>query len=214
MEIENRSFNNRLKSISTIIKHGLFWHGVRNNIARLGIDVMPYNWSKTTIQEFEIPTHKLNNLDLKIYVFGESELTFIKNTIIGIEEKDFIQYLKNGETCIGLKHDEDIVAFLFVRRTSFDFRKRRFNLGKNDCYIHSMYVFEKFRGKNVATYLRYQVFKLLEQENITNIYSITEYFNKSALKYQRKLNTKPKKLYLSLVLFKQRHMNFTLKRFQ
>ncbi len=213
MEIENRSLTNRVKSISTIIKNGLFWHGVRNNIARLGIDIMPYHWSKTTIQASESPIHKLNDLDLKIYVFGESEINFIKNTIIGIEEKDFFQYLKNGETCIGLKHDDAIVAFLFIRKTSFNFRERQFNLGKNDSYIHSMYVFEKYRGKNIATYLRYQVFKLLEKENITSFYSITEYFNKSALKYQKKLNTQPEKLYLSLVLFRRKTMNFTIKSF-
>ena len=213
MEIDNKGIKNRLKSISAIIKHGMFWHGVRNNFARLGLDAMPYHWSKATLQSINPPTVKANDLDLKFSVFGESEINFIKNAIVGIEDKDLLDYLKNGETCIGLKHEDEIVAFLFIRKESFYFRKRYFNLGENDSYLHSMYVFEKYRGKNIASYLRYQGFKLLEKENITNFYSISEYFNKSAIKYQRKSNSQPLILYLSLMFFKKRSMNFTLKNF-
>lgn len=213
MESDNRGVKNRLKSILAIIKNGMFWHGVRNNLARLGLDVMPYYWSKTTIQSVKATVIKANDLDLKLSVFGASEINFIKSTIIGIEDKDFLDYLKNGETCIGLKQQNDIVAFLFLRRHSFYFRKRYFNLGENDSYLHSMYVFEKYRGKNIASYLRCQSFNLLEKENITNFYSISEYFNKSAIKYQRKSNSQPQKLYLSLIIFKKKTLNFTLKSF-
>lgn len=213
MEIDNKGLRNRLKSISTIIKHGMFWQGVRNNFARLGVDAMPYHWSKTTVHSVKTPIIKTQDLDLKFSVFGPSEINFIKSNIIGIEDKDLSDYLKNGETCIGLKHQDDIVAFLFIRKQSFYFRKRHFILGENDSYLHSMYVFEKYRGQNIASYLRYQGFKLLEKENITNFYSISEYFNKSAIKYQRKSNSQPEKLYLSLIFFKQRNINFTLKSF-
>lgn len=213
MESDNRGLKNRIKSILAIIKHGMFWHGVRNNVARLGLDAMPYYWSKTTMQSVKAAAIKTNDLDLKLSVFGASEINFIKSSIIGIEDKDFLDYLKNGETCLGLKQQNEIVAFLFIRKHSFYFRKRYFNIGENDSYLHSMYVFEKYRGKNIASYLRYQSFKLLEKENITNFYSISEYFNKSAIKYQRKSNSEPIKLYLSLIIFKKRNLNFTLKSF-
>lgn len=213
MESDNRGIKNRIQSISAIIKHGLFWHGIRNNFARLGLDAMPYHWSKTTIQSAREPTIKADNLDLKFSVFGESEINFIKSNIIGIADKDLLDYFKNGETCIGLKHQDEIVAFLFIRKHSFYFRKRYFSLGENDSYLHSMYVFEKYRGKNIASYLRYQGFNLLAKENISTSYSISEYFNKSAIKYQRKSNSQPIKLYLSLILFRKKTMNFTLKTF-
>ncbi|OBX27190.1 acetyltransferase (GNAT) family protein [Gelidibacter algens] len=214
MESDNRGVKNRLKSILTIIKHGMFWHGVRNNVARLGLDVMPYHWSKATIHSVDAPTIKANDLDLKFSVFGESEINFIKSTIKGIENKNLLAYLKNGETCIGLKQHTDIVAFLFIRRQSFYFRNHYFNLGDNDSYLHSMYVFEKYRGRNIASYLRYQGFTLLEKEGITNFYSISEYFNKSAIKYQRKSNSQPIKLYLSVIVFKKKTLNYTLKSFK
>ena len=204
MESDNGGIKNRLKSILAIIKNGMFWHG----------DAMPYYWSKTTIQSVNAPTIKANDLDLKFSVFGASEISFIKNTIIGIEDKDLLEYLKNGETCIGLKRQNDIVAFLFIRRQSFYFRNRYFYVSENDSYFHSMYVFEKYRGKNIASYLRYQGFTLLKKEHITNFYSISEYFNKSAIKYQKKSNSQPMKLYLSLILFKKRTLNFTLKNFK
>ena len=213
MESDNKGIKDRLKSILAIIEHGMFWHGVRNNFARLGLDAMPYHWSKATLESIKAPNLKTKDLDLKFSEFGESEINFIKKTIIGIEDKDLLGYLKNGEICIGLKHQNEIVAFLFIRKQSFYFRKRHFELGPKDSYLHSMYVFEKYRGKNIASYLRYQGFKLLEKEGVTNFYSISEYFNKSAIKYQRKSNSQPIKLYLSFILFKKRTINFTLNNF-
>ena len=53
----------------------------------------------------------------------------------------------------------------------------------------------------------------LEKEGITNYYGIAEYFNKSAIKFQNKLNFKHEKLILSIVLFKKWTMNFELKKY-
>lgn len=213
MESDKRGLKDRLNSILVIIKHGMFWHGVRNNLARLGLDIMPYYLFNASLQSVDSPTVKINDLDLKLTVFGESEINFIKNSIIGIEDKYLLEYIRDGETCMGLKHLNEIVAYQFIRRQSFYFRKRYFNLGESDSYLHSVYVFEKYRGKNIASYLRYHSLNLLEKENIENYYSISEYFNKSAIRYQRKSNVKKVKLYLSLILFKKWTMNFTLRSF-
>ena len=42
MEGDKRGFSYRIKWMSNIIKHGLFLHGVRNNLAKIGLDFMPY----------------------------------------------------------------------------------------------------------------------------------------------------------------------------
>lgn len=211
MERNKTGVRNRLHSIMTIIKHGMFWHGVRNNIARLGVDIMPYYWSMTSSQSVTEPILEMSDPDLEWSIFGESEIDFVKNNIIGIENKDLLDYLKDGETCIGLKNKDEIMGFLFLRTKSFEFRNRHFELGEHDYYLHSLYVFEKYRGKNIASYLRYHGVKLMKKENRTHLYSISEYFNKSAVKHQRKSNAQPLKIYLSVVLFRRKTMNFTIK---
>jgi hypothetical protein len=217
MKKDKKSITDRLKRIYKLTKKGLFWHGVRNNLAKLGIDFMPYYWSKSTFTNFEIPKVGLNQDDLILSFFGEEEIKFIKSSVRGIdvEGKDFIKYLKSGERCLGLKYKNEIVAYVFIRLDSFYFRKRLCELGDNESYIHSLYVFDKFRGNNIAPFLRYKYFEILYEEGIKDHYGITEYFNKASLKFQRKLNPiNHKSLILSIILFNTWYKNITIKNFK
>ncbi|WP_179345208.1 GNAT family N-acetyltransferase [Winogradskyella ursingii] len=213
MEVGEKGLSERVIWLKNIIKNGLFLHGVRNNLAKIGLDFMPYYLFKSSLDTTTPQYIKGDKLDLKLSVFGEPEVNYVKNAIIGIEGKDLLQNLKNGETCIGIKHNDEIVAYSFMRRQPFYFRKRYFHLGENDSYFHSTYVFENYRGKNIAPYLRYQRFNLLEKQGVLYHYSISEYFNKSAIKFQKKTNAQTVALYLSVILFNKWTMNFTLKNY-
>lgn len=213
MEGNKKGFLHRILWIVHLMKQGLFWHGVRNNLARIGLDFMPYYWFKATKEMANPYNIKGEDLDLKFSVFGASEISTIKSTIIGIEHKNLLDDLKNGELCMGLKHFDEIVAYSFIRRKSFYFRKRFFSLGENDIYIHSTYVYDKYRGKNIAPYLKHQRFDLFEEKGVIYHHSITEYFNRSAIRMQKKSNAKATALYLSIILFKIWTMNFTLKKY-
>ena len=214
MEGDKKGLSYRFKWISNIIKHGLFWHGVRNNLAKLGLDFMPYYWVKEATSIIITPPQiRGEDKDFKVSIFGKAEVNYVKSTIIGIEQKDLLANLKNGEICIGLKNKGQIAAYMFIKCKPFTFRKRFFDLKSNESYLHSMYTFEAYRGKNLAPYLRYHSYKLLEEKGVRTYYSVSEYFNKSTIKFKKKLNSKPVKLYLSLVIFKKYTLNFTLKSF-
>ncbi|NNK39526.1 MAG: hypothetical protein HKP45_02605, partial [Winogradskyella sp.] len=74
MEKENKGFLNRIKWIYKLTKHGLFLQGVRNNIAKLGIDIMPYYYFICT-KERAIPQEiRGDELDLKFAIFDESDM--------------------------------------------------------------------------------------------------------------------------------------------
>lgn len=211
MEGDKGGLSYRIKWISNIIKHGLFWHGVRNNLAKTGLDFMPYYWVKEATSPFTPPKIRGEDIDFEITTFGENEISYIKNTIIGIEQKDLLADLKNGEICIGLKNKDKIAAYMFIKCKPFTFRKRFFDLQPSESYLHSMYTFEAYRGLNLAPYLRYHSYKYLEEKGITTYYSVSEYFNKSTIRFKKKLNSKPIKLYLSLVILKKWTFNFTLR---
>lgn len=211
MEGDKTGLSYRIKWLSNIIKHGLFWHGVRNNLAKIGLDLMPYYWVKEATSQITPPKLRGEDTNFEISIFGETEINYIKDTIIGIEQKDLLADLKNGEICIGLKNSGEIAAYMFIKCKPFTFRNRYFNLMDTESYLHSMYTFESYRGKNIAPYLRYQSYKYLEKENIKTYYSVSEYFNKSTIRFKEKLNSKPINLYLSVLLFKRWNYNFTLK---
>jgi hypothetical protein len=150
---------------------------------------MPYYWFKGTKELFKPQTIKGEQLDLKTSVFGELEINLIKSTIIGIEHKDLLNATKKCEICLGLKQNNDIVAYSFVKKP-LDIRKRYFNLGATDIYAHSTYVYEEYRGKNIAPYLKYQRFELLVKESVLYHHLISEYLHKSAIRMQKKSNAK------------------------
>ena len=202
----------RVKWFSNIIKHGLFWHGVRNNLAKVGLDFMPYYWETGSI-DIEPPKIRGDANGYELSEFGEDEIRYIKSTILGIGHKDLLSDIKNGDKCLGIKYKGKIAVYTLIKLRPFEFRGRLFDLKSNECYLHSMYTFEDFRGKNLAPYLRYRSYEYLKLNDVDKYYSISEYFNKATLRFKRKLGVYPIKLYLSVKLFKKFTMNFTLKDF-
>jgi hypothetical protein len=210
MEVGKKKSFHKITWISKIIKNGLFWHGIRNTFAKIGFDFMPYFWEIGSI-DIEPPRIRGDESKYQLSVFGEEEITFIKNNIIGIAHKDLMNDLKSGDTCLGIKNDGEISVYSFIKHQNFSIRGREFVIKPSEGYVHNTYTFEAFRGKNLAPYLRYQCYEYLKDKGIDKYYSMSEYFNKPTLRYKQKLNVKPQKLYLSVILFKRWEFNFTLK---
>jgi hypothetical protein len=210
MEAGKKNLFYKIIWISNIVKNGLFWHGIRNTMAKIGFDFMPYFWEIGTT-DIEPPRIRSDESKYQLSIFGEEEITFIKNNIIGIAHKDLMNDLKSGDTCLGIKNDGEISVYSFIKHQTFSIRGRKFVIKPSEGYVHNTYTFEAFRGKNLAPYLRYQCYEYLKDKGIDKYYSISEYFNKPTLRYKQKLNVKPQKLYLSVILFKRWEFNFTLK---
>ncbi|MDT0558739.1 GNAT family N-acetyltransferase [Ichthyenterobacterium sp. W332] len=213
MEKDSKGVVNRIKWIYKLIRHGLFWQGVRNNLAKIGVDIMPYYYFIAVKENAEPQAIRDKNLEVILTRFNEEDMNLIKSSIIGIEQKDFLSDLKDGDICIGLKYNEEIVGYTLIKRKPFYFRKRYFHLGKEDIYLHSLYVFDKYRGKNIAPYMKYKRFEMFEKEGVKYHHAIVESFNKSALKIQYKAAAKKAALYLSIILFKRWTFNYTLKKY-
>ncbi len=210
MEVGKKNLFYKIKWISNIIKNGLFLHGIRNTLAKIGFDFMPYFWEVGSI-DIEPPRIRDDESKYQLSVFGAEELTFVKNNVIGITHKDLMNDLKNGDTCLGIKYEDKISVYSFIKHETFYIRGRKFVIKPSEGYVHNTYTFEAFRGRNLAPYLRYQSYEYLKAKGIDTYYSISEYFNKPTLKYKQKLKIKPLKLYLSVILFKRWVFNFTLK---
>ncbi len=213
MELKNKNRFYKIFWMWNILRNGLFLHGLRNRLARIGLDFMPYYWVQEGVGEFEAPKIRGEALGYSISYFGEEELIQIKSSISGIAHKNLLKYLDEGQTCVGLKHDEHIAAYMFIKQKDYFFRGKTFNFKDNEAYMHSMYTFESYRGKNLAPYLRYHCYRLAKEQGVDTTYSISEYFNKSTIKFKNKLNSKHLYLYLSIVLFKRYNWNFTIRKY-
>jgi hypothetical protein len=116
-------------------------------------------------------------------------------------EDVFLKRLSDGCLCIGIKHYDDIAAYMWCNLKECDSKLIRFNLSEDNAYLMDARTFSSYRGKNLAPYLRVQLYKHLRQMGRTKFISITSYLNTSAIRFKKKLNAKPYKFYVRIKFF-------------
>jgi hypothetical protein len=120
--------------------------------------------------------------------------------------------LRKGHKCLGLKMNGNIAAFTWCRFDIFDFpRTKGFALQENEAYLYDMYVLKSYRGLNIAPLLRYSCYKELAKVGRTDLYSVSDFANKPAVRFKKKLNAKIVSLKLYLRIGKNLRWNIKLK---
>ncbi len=195
------------------VKNGLILYSIRNLISRIGLNISPYYWVLEGVSVNDAPTIKGNESEFSLVSFELDDVKHIASTHMRtrLSPDSLINGYKNGQLFIGLKHNENIAAFMSIELNKACLSRQEIKLKKNEAYLLNMHTYEPYRGKNLAPYLRFKSYELLKERNIDKIYSITEYFNKSSYKFKKKLNAKILKLYLSITIFKKYHKTFKIK---
>ena len=206
----------KIQLIWTRLRYGLILLSIRNLLSRTGIDIEPYYWVKEGSQYFFPPTIKGNTSEFAVEKLNFEKTQEALKSSSGMEGhlKNLKDNFEKGQSCLALTHENKIAAYMFIETKDFEFRHKLFKLKKDEVYLLNMYTFESFRGQNCAPYLRYKSYQLLKDQGINNIYSITAYFNKSSIKFKRKLSAINLKLYLSIELFHVFSRTFLLKTFK
>ena len=212
METRKGEVPSSLTRYWTIVRNGLFMFGLRNRLALIGIDIKPYYWVEEELERCEVPIVKDDTSKYTLRYLTIDDIKLITKHH-GASNQEMIEGLKNGQQCVGLENNGEIACYSFIELNDFDFNGRFFKLKPNEAYLLNMWTFHNYRGKNLAPYLRYQTYRILEERGVDVKYSISQYFNKSSIKFKKKLNSKHLCFYLSIVFFKKIKWNFTLKQY-
>ena len=197
-----------------IIKNGLLLFGIRNKLAQVGLDIRPYYWVQEEIFPCEEPIIKGDVFRYNVRFLNLEEIEELSKNLPKMLAQDLIVGIKNGQLCIALEYNNEIAAFTFVELKNFVFNRKAFTLKDNEAYLLNMWTFHSFRGRNLAPYLRYKTYQLLREQGRNSKFSITEYFNKSSIKFKKKLNSKNLMLIMSIVIFKRYYWNFLIKTYK
>ena len=205
----------RIKSsiikISKKIHHGLLLHVIRSRLALIGFEISPYYLMKEGIGNFNPPEIKGNRTDYTTGFLGHEDMVLINRNAPEWDLEELLDRLKTGKRCFGVKYNDEIAAFFWISYESCSFKALNFKLNENEAYFTDMQTMEQFRGKNLAPFLRYQCMNILQELGKDTFFSVTEYFNTSAVRYKMKLNAKKLKLNIFLKLFKKYQWHFTLR---
>ncbi len=175
-----------------IINNGLLLFGIRNRLAKIGLDINPYYWVQEEVEGCEEPKIKGDSTEYLLrYLNIEEVKLIISHSHVAISDREeMIKGLNNGQLCIGLEHNNEIAAYMFIELNDFTYNHRTFKLKDNEAYLLNMWTLHSFRGKNLAPYLRYQSYQLLKKQGKDIKYSVTQYFNKSSIKFKKKIKFK------------------------
>ena len=105
----------------------------------------------------------------------------------GFESHHYVQMLFAGMRCYAAKKGDEIIAFNWINMKNIHYFGTHEELKRNEAFLFFMWVKEEYRGKGVASYLRYKTLLMLEKTGRDLFYSITDMDNKPALRFKERI---------------------------
>lgn len=191
---------NIFQKISKRIKDGTLSEAIRDRLAVMGFEIFAFYWIREDLENSPVVELRDDVNKYEFGLFGPEEMKIIgkladdpKNGRFS-GEKALCEKLDRGWKCYGAKVDGEIAAFSWFDPKTCHHWLNKMDLKDNEAYLFDMFTYEKFRGKNLAPYLRHKSFEELRKHNKDTFYSVTMFHNKPSLRFKEKLNAK--KIYL------------------
>jgi hypothetical protein len=129
-------------------------------------------------------------------------------------EEEMIKMLSEGCKCLCIRHEGEITAYMWYNLKKCESKLLTFQLKEDEAYLYGARTLDAYKGKSLAPYLRYELYKHLNQIGRTRLYSLTDFGNVPAIMFKRKLNAKLLKLYLNIKIFKKYQWDIPIKNYK
>jgi len=115
--------------------------------------------------------------------------------------------------CYAIKNRQEIMSYIWCNLTRCDYLKSSTKLNKDEAYLFNAYTYKKYRGANLAPYLRNECYIALGKLGRTRLFSHTDYFNTPAINFKKKVNARNVKLSLYISWLHKFEWHVTLKQY-
>ena len=191
-----------VRKIRQKFKHGLMMQFVVSRIAMLGVDIKPFYLVEERFRE-DLATGFEEG-------FGEFEITWLgpaeMDAIAAIPNYPFskeqlLLRLESGQLCLGVKQQGNLAAFTWADLSKHPGPWFRFSVKEDEAYLFDAYTLEAFRGKRLAPFIRYSLYRKLNQMGKETFYSISEAFNSPSIRFKMSLKARFLSLWVDVGLF-------------
>jgi hypothetical protein len=154
--------------------------------------------------------------DLKVGRLGPEDMKAIAAEARGAKytEEALLKRLDDGWMCFGIQYSSRVIAWFWSYPYSCNSPLLGFPLREKEAYVTDLWTIEEFRGRNLAPYLRQKFYVHHYDTGYETIYAIMEYFNITALAYEKRLGFQPLSLHLQFILFKKFRFTIRLKQYE
>jgi ribosomal protein S18 acetylase RimI-like enzyme len=181
-------------------KYGLVTQRLLQRLRRLGINIRPYLLIREGVRPHrtdwpelarEFPSEVLDASDTAAIA---EMATFDRwRTVEEIRGR-----LAKGHLCVVLKKNGGVAGFAWADPDEVNDATCDYALGTSEAYLYDAFVAPRFRGRELAVYMRTESYKHLRRLGRSTFYCICEYFNTPALKFKDKLGADRVALYVQI----------------
>lgn len=200
-----------LKKLTQKFRYGLTLQSIRLKLMKAGIEFTPYIIFREGTNVTDIPAINGNVDEYSTVILGPEHMKEMSEIDTGFSEAGLLSQLENGQKCIGIIHNDSIVAYMWMNFRELSYKATQISLKSNEAYLWNMYTKESYRGRSLAPYLRYKSYEVLKDMGRDVIYSISDSFNSPAIKFKEKLNAERVKEILYVKLFRCKARGFVIK---
>ena len=203
------------RQAKTAWEHGLLVQGLITRLDKLGVRLHPYYLIEECVGKDEPGICAAPD---QAYTFGEIGAGDMEQIARLADRKwcpleTLLERLEQGCLCLGLKRGEDIAAFNWVNFEACDHVDNIIPMQESQAYLFDMYTLTPFRGMGLAPRLRCDTYRYLKQLGYAEFLSVSEYFNRPAIRFKLKLNARIVQLHLALSLFGKAQKFFVLRNY-
>jgi hypothetical protein len=186
-------------------RNGLLRNALYGQLTKRRIRIEPFYLIRETCQNGKLTEIKTSLSPCETVILKPSDFREIAaRRDRDQSEEEMIAMMEKGLVCMGIKHNNQIVAHGWYELGHLTSSYFSFPLKENEAYMSGARTLVSYRGNNLAAYLRYQMYKHLTSLGIEKFYSLTLYSNVPSLRFKQKLGAEILKLYVSVHLPKFR----------
>ena len=203
-------FSQRLKQK---IKYNSLFRILHDGLVKAGIKISFFYLVKEGLYR-EIPELELNKFpDYDLIILDENDITLL-STIPErtLSKEKLLKLLKDECICFGLKKENDLAAVTWVNLKECSYGSFNLPMKEEEACLFGAYTLIKYRGENLAPFIRYQCYKELKKMGKNTLYSISEALNRQSINFKKKLDARFIFLGLHVCLFNKFKFSIPLRK--
>ena len=181
----------RIKRYRTSLANGLLFHKLLEMLERAGLLIEPYYFYE---EQMSFHTPIPVNLRGEEYDFCEATLEDVDELAAINLNRDtraeILNEFREGRRCYALRLDGRIIASSWCDLNEIHFPSCRRILDEDEAYIYRTEVLYSYRGRDVASHLRTMIYTLLASGGRKFLYSYTDFFNRPAVRFKKKIGAR------------------------
>jgi hypothetical protein len=134
----------------------------------------------------------------------------------GYSAEEMLQMLSDGCGCMGIEYGDQIVAWAWynLRNCEDEILSFSFKLKENEAYLYGQTTLKTYRGNSLAPFLKYRIYMHLSELGRTKLFAIVDFSNIPSIKFRKKLDAKPIKLFMNISFLDRFHRNILLRKYR